>query len=323
MTGNSRKYLLLLLKLAVAATLTGLLINYASPSKILLALGSANIWLLLTFIPLILLCMWLAALQLKLLTDCHGMNLGLLRIIGINASTEFYKLFLPGILAGGAIRWYRLSRDNKMRAQALAVIAMNRLLNLFVLLVLGVLGWLLEDSLAETQLVFGFLLACLLALTCGFFVLSNQQFGEIVRRRLADSDKLRPYVRDKLLKLIDAVNEYRQISGRERLRLVLYASSWHLVILTSNYLFCLALGIAAPFSTLAWVRAVVSLALLLPVTISGFGIREGGWIYFLGLYGVAPADAFALSLLTFVRTLFQALIGVALEIRALFKIGNT
>ena len=191
MTGNSRKYLLLLLKLAVAATLTGLLINYASPSKILLALRSANIWLLLTFIPLILLCMWLAALQLKLLTDCHGMNLGLLRIIGINASTEFYKLFLPGILAGGAIRWYRLSRDNKMRAQALAVIGMSRLLNLFVLLVLGVLGWLLEDSLAETQLVFGFLLACLLALTCGFFVLSNQQFGKIVRRRLADSDKLR------------------------------------------------------------------------------------------------------------------------------------
>jgi hypothetical protein len=57
---------------------------------------------------------------------------------------------------------------------------------------------------------------------------------------------------------------------------------------------------------------------MLPVTISGFGIREGGWIYFLGLYGVAPAEAFALSLLTFARTLFHAMIGFVLELQSLF-----
>ena len=41
------------------------------------------------------------------------------------------------------------------------------------------------------------------------------------------------------------------------------------------------------------------------------------------VYNAGSADALALSLLTFVRTLFQALIGFALEIRALFEIGNT
>jgi hypothetical protein len=59
------------------------------------------------------------------------------------------------------------------------------------------------------------------------------------------------------------------------------------------------------------------------VTISGFGVREGGWIYFLGLYGVAPAEAFALSLLTFVRNVFQAAIGLTLETKILTRIGNT
>ena len=65
------------------------------------------------------------------------------------------------------------------------------------------------------------------------------------------------------------------------------------------------------------------LVLSLPVTISGFGVREGGWVYFLGLYGIAPAEAFALSLLTFVRTLLQAVVGFALEIKILVRYGNT
>ena len=43
-------------------------------------------------------------------------------------------------------------------------------------------------------------------------------------------------------------------------------------------------------------------------------------VFFLAFHGVAPADAFALSLLTFARTLFQAMIGFALEIRTLFRL---
>ena len=318
----SKKFLLLLLRLAVAAALTALLVYYVSPSQIVIALRAANIWLLLTFIPLILLSMWLAALQLKIFTDCHNMNVGLLRIISINTSTEFYNLFLPGFISGGAIRWYRLSRDNNMRAQALAVIVMNRLLSLFFLLLLGVLGWLLEGNYAATRFASGFLAVCLLVLTAGFLVFSNQWFVGAIRRRLPGHVGGRPYIREKLRKLVGAINEYRQIPVSGRLQLGFYATSWHLVILFSTYVFCLALDINVPFSALAWIRAIVTLAIMLPLTISGFGIREGGWIYFLGIYGVAPADAFVLSLLTFVRSLFQAIIGFVIEIKTLFRSGK-
>ena len=84
----------------------------------------------------------------------------------------------------------------------------------------------------------------------------------------------------------------------------------------------MALDIAVPFSAVAWMRAIITLATLMPLSISGFGIREGGWIYFLGLYGVAPADAFVLSLLTFARSLFQAVIGFVIELKTLFRVGN-
>jgi hypothetical protein len=318
----SNKLLVLLLRLAVAATLTALLISYVSPSKIVLVLRAANIWLVLAFIPLLLLSMWLAGLQLKILTDCHGMNIGLMRIISINMSTEFYNLFLPGFISGGAIRWYQLSRGNNMRAQALAVIVMNRLLNLFFLLLLGILGWLIEGKYAATPFVPGLFAVCLLALTASFLAFSNQWFAGVVRRRLLDNAGVRPFIREKLSKLIDAANDYRQIPLSGRLQLGIYAICLHLVILSSTYLFCLALYITVPFSALVWIRTIVTMAIMLPLTISGFGIREGGWIYFLGLYDVAPADAYVLSLLTFLRNLFQAVIGFAIEIKTLFHSGN-
>jgi uncharacterized protein (TIRG00374 family) len=318
----SKKSLVLLLRLTVAAALTALLIYYVSPAQIVLVLRAADIWLLLAFIPLLLLSMWLAALQLKIFTDCHGMNVGLMRIVSINFSTEFYNLFLPGFISGGVIRWHRLSRGNRMRAQALAVIVMNRLLNIFFLLLLGVLGWLLEGDYAATLFMGGFLAASLLAITTGFLVFSNPWFAAAVRRRLLDNAGVWPFIREKLHKLMAAVNEYRMISLSSRLQLGFYAISWHLLILLSTYFFCLALDIAIAFSTLAWIRAIVTLAIMLPLTISGFGIREGGWIYFLGLYGVAPADAFVLSMLTFVRSLFQAIIGFVIEIKSLFYSGN-
>jgi glycosyltransferase 2 family protein len=306
------------LKLAIAAGLTGLLVSYASPSEIALNLRTANLWLILTFIPLTVAAMVLAALQLKVLTDCHGMNVSLPRILSINATTEFYNLFLPGIIAGGAIRWYRLSQHNRMRAQALAAIAMTRLINILVLLILGIVGWLLQDDRANTAYVLWFLLACLGALTCGLLIASDPRFATAARRIVVETRMLGPSIRSALQKLMDAGNEYRLVPPRRCLLLAIYTAGWNVLVLASTYLFCLALSLDVPLSVLTWIRTIVALAMLLPVTISGFGIREGGWIYFLGLYGIAPAEAFALSLLTFVRTLFQAAIGLVLELKTLF-----
>lgn len=61
----------MLLELVLAAAFTGLLVHYASPSKTLLAVQTANVRLALTFVPLIPICMQITGLQLKIPTDCH------------------------------------------------------------------------------------------------------------------------------------------------------------------------------------------------------------------------------------------------------------
>ena len=320
MPPRARDGLVLLLRLAVAALLVALLAYYASPAKIFEAIRAANVWLVLAVAPLMGVCMALGALQLKILTDCHGMNLELGQIVRINTTTEFYNLFLPGVLSGGAIRWYRLSRDNKQYVEALAVIATSRFLNLFVLLSLGVLGWLLEGGPRGPTAAFWPLAGALGAITAGAFAISQPRVRGAVRDGLAP--RVWPSVRGRLQKGLDALGAYGRLRGVGRAQLMLYATIWQVVIIFSTLLFCLALGLSVPVLAIAWIRGLVGLALLLPITVSGFGVREAGWIYFLGFYGVEPAAAFALSVLLFLRTLFLATIGLGIEVTAIFQPGK-
>lgn len=316
---NVRKVASLVGKITLSVLLIAWLVHGTSLQKIVAAITSADPWLLSTFVPLVLLASWFAACQLKIITDCHGMNVSLRRILAINFATAFYNLFLPGYLSGGAVRWYKLSRDNRMRAQAFAVIVLSRLLNTIVTVSWGLLGWLADTNPARNIYIGLFLAGVLAVLICGLALLLQPWFASLVRRWVLDNAGLSPWLRQKMVKLTNAAAEYRALTFNARAKLVMYASAINLITAISTLLFLMALDLDVSFAALLWMQAVVTLAVLLPLTISGFGIREGSWIYLLGLYGVAPASAFALSILTFVRNLFKGLIGMAIELRALFR----
>ncbi|WP_018291286.1 lysylphosphatidylglycerol synthase transmembrane domain-containing protein [Verrucomicrobium sp. 3C] len=70
-----------------------------------------------------------------------------------------------------------------------------------------------------------------------------------------------------------------------------------------------ALRLELPFWLLVTTMVVVNVAVALPVSISGLGIREGALLYLLGSFGVSREEAVAFSLLLFVVGLVWSLIG--------------
>jgi glycosyltransferase 2 family protein len=56
-------------------------------------------------------------------------------------------------------------------------------------------------------------------------------------------------------------------------------------------------GVDLPFALAAVSAAIVVVAILAPISIGGFGVREGGFVILLGQAGIAGADAAAISLL--------------------------
>jgi hypothetical protein len=70
---------------------------------------------------------------------------------------------------------------------------------------------------------------------------------------------------------------------------------------------------------LGWIRSAVTTLGMLPLTLSGLGVREGAMIALLAGYGVTPVAAVVFSLLLFVRAVVVALAGgllVAVDVLA-------
>jgi len=75
------------------------------------------------------------------------------------------------------------------------------------------------------------------------------------------------------------------------------------------YTLALGMHIVLPASTFLWAVPLVSVGTLLPVTLSGLGLREGIWLLLLAGSSIPPADIVVFSLLYFACTLLVGMIG--------------
>ena len=67
------------------------------------------------------------------------------------------------------------------------------------------------------------------------------------------------------------------------------------------------LGVELGFALAAVSAAIVLVATLVPVSVGGLGIREGGFVILLGQAGIDAADAALLSLLSAITVLLTSL----------------
>ena len=76
------------------------------------------------------------------------------------------------------------------------------------------------------------------------------------------------------------------------------------------YLLSVGMGQQIPFLAFFLFIPLTVLFTMIPISISGLGIRESAFVLFFGLVGVQPGVATALSLLWFVTVSFASLIGL-------------
>jgi uncharacterized membrane protein YbhN (UPF0104 family) len=84
---------------------------------------------------------------------------------------------------------------------------------------------------------------------------------------------------------------------------------FHLSQVLVQWVLARALGVPVPFSYCLVFHPLVSIVTALPVSLGGFGVREGGYLYFLTRIGVDASLAVTMGLLWFVVTLVGGLVG--------------
>lgn len=302
-----------LLKLGVSLGLLYFILSTVPLTNILGTLWDLDPWLALGAFALTPLMFYLAATQTRVLADNQGMSLSVGQIFRISFISSFYGLFLPGTLAGGAIRWYKYARVDNKPVEALATIAFSRLLMTLAAVALGIVCWALDAAARQYTAVGAALGVVFVVLACGYWLFVHQERARRLAVRLNAGSYVPRLARVGIQRLFSSAYNFRRLSPRRILSIFIALVVYHLLGIASYVLFARALGLEISVISLGWVRTSVLLITMIPVSISGLGVREGGLIYMLHVYGVSPALAVAFSLLLFSRSLLAGAIGAIFE----------
>lgn len=301
------------LKALITSGLLYYIFNNIPVSEIVPAIASARIHFFAIAFLLVLLMNYVASCRMKRLTDRQGMTVTRRRIFEINLIANFYGLFLPGSLAGGAVRWEKLFQTDKNGVGAFVAIIFNRFILTTATAATGVVFWALAGNYTSNRAAGLGLMGILAILLVLQGAMINSRIFPWVERSLEGKNRMPGIVRSKLRKLTLSLRQNRDLALTSLLWLAALSFIEEILGVVSYYFVSLAIGMEVSFVHLGWIRSCILIVTMLPISFSGFGVREGTLIALLAPYGVSGNVAVAFSLLLFARSLLMAGIGGVLE----------
>lgn len=200
----------------------------------------------------------------------------------------FFSTFLPTSVGGDAVRAWGLAKEGREPGQAVSTVVVDRAMGLVALVVYLLAGGFVAREITANlsrRLELG---VPLWALAAGAAILVPA-FVVVARR-----SRVSAWLRQALTHLQRFRTSKTAVAWAAALSFVvqgIYILVW--VVLAR------AVGFDLPLTTFLFTVPVVSLGAMLPVTLSGLGVREGLWIVVLAQFDLAAATVAAFSLLFF------------------------
>jgi hypothetical protein len=221
--------------------------------------------------------------------------------------SSFVGSFLPAGVGGDMARAYGLSRVTSDRSEAVASVAIDRVLGVVALLSMGVVGLLAGPSeLLDWRLTA--LMALLLAASVAIF------WADRLVETFVPALWRGHHLSQRVSKVAGALSRYRS-----RPSVVLHVLTWSVSVqflrVVQAYFLGLGLNLLVPFRYYLVFMPIGLLMLLLPISVSGFGLPQGVIVWLMRPLGVAEEQSFALSTLIILTGLAGNMPGVVLWLR--------
>jgi uncharacterized membrane protein YbhN (UPF0104 family) len=225
--------------------------------------------------------------------------------------SSFVGSFLPAGVGGDAARAYALGQRTSQRGAAVASVAIDRILGVVAIALMGAIGvtaYARQHPDPQVQFVAVSSAATVFALSIGA-VWADRWIRWLPAAWHAWAPVRLP------LRIADAVAAYR---GTPRTLVAVFGLSVLVQVLRilQAYGLGLGLGLRVPFAYYLVFMPIGLLMLLLPISISGFGLPQGVMVWLLRPLGVPDALSFALTTLIVLSGLFGNLPGAWLYLRA-------
>lgn len=212
----------------------------------------------------------------------------------------FFMFFGPSTLGGDVVRSLYLAEGGGRRARAFNSVLFDRLNGLVILVAIGAAAFLIfpryRGLAPEFELMFYVTVAFGTALLVGWMLAPR-----LVRLFLPADHKIRRFIEGDL-------GPFWTDRG------MLLATSvvsffFHMVQIAAQWVVSRALGLEVPFSYICVFHPLVSAIASIPISLSGIGLREGGYLYFLTKLGIDQPSAVAYGGLWLLVIIANSVIG--------------
>jgi glycosyltransferase 2 family protein len=302
---NSKSVIIFMVKLLISLGLLGYLVTRIDGERFVHTLASANFYYIALALLVYLLTQTVSAMRWTVLTRPLGIRTPYKELVVYYFIGMFFNLFAPSTVGGDVTRIYYLARDQnkdrRPRAAGSTVFAavsvlMDRAIGMVVLVWLGAIGIVLFPEYGVPPAI----RALTLSLAAGFLV--GALLMPLVRRVLPDD--AHPWVLKLRVILTSYSKGWRVIPQAITLSFIV-----HLIQAWMHVLMGLALHLSLPLSFCLIVYPLVGTFSALPISVNGFGLREGGYIFLLALIGINSEKGIAFGLLLFLIVALDSLIG--------------
>lgn len=245
-----------------------------------------------TIIPLVSVNRW------KLFLAQMGIHERFWPLWKINLMAMFQGLVLPSSQGFDVLRmWHLAKRHPGCSAKATGSVLIERIIGMWVFCTMALAGLVFTlphlDNPRPVAIAVG---AFALAVAMGSALLLSKRLYALYARKIPNVPKwgrIAKFLRDSHESLVEF--PFRKVF----LSSIVYIALFQLSTILVGWFLFRACGQPVPFGIHLAFYPVIATFAMLPISIGGFGLREGGFAYFYPLVGVPPDIAIAVSVLNY------------------------
>jgi uncharacterized protein (TIRG00374 family) len=247
------------------------------------------------------------------------------QLFRLNYIAVFYSSFLPGQASGELIKGIKMSHSEESKQTVWIPIFIDKITNVLIVFIIGFVAVLFDSTLRQDKYILGIVSLSTLLLSIITIILFSENTEKIVSalKEILISIMKKFNLKTDLIKSL-SLNYFEKYKKHDFL--MIETLLWSILIklphIFAFHLLALSLNIDLNIAQSAWFFAILSIAVIIPISFSGLGIREGTSIFSLSKLGVDSASALSLSLLVFLNGLIVAIIGGIIELFYGHKLGK-
>jgi len=305
-----------IIQITISAILLFILLTYAMDyNQLKKALKNANYYFVTIALILPYLNRLLMPIKWNLLLRARKVCISWYNVVKIYYISSFLGLFLPPTIGSDVVRAYYISKKKRQFPDIISSIVVERFMGLIALLLFGLAGGVifliycsnstfdlskfLSMTILSAVIIIGGFLLSLSGWLSRFILRFNESFA---RKKLVGK------FADLLLKIYQCYIQYKTKKKTLFLFFLLTCLEIALRALRS-YIIALALSINLSMFYFFVFIPIILLLIRLPISLSGFGIHEGGFVYFLSLMGVSKTLGFSIGIIDHFILIYAVLPG--------------